>query len=222
MHIGGYTAFVLSAFQDLYWSYLCLTALVVVVLGYVAATASAGRRKGRARLIAALTFSSFFLISPALWTFYESHLPVFEGDGVIAAVQVRDSSSRHYSAQLWIATGDAGAVLVHVSDRSSAWHVGQRLRVLYYGDTGELIRANLMSSDGHPQGTMRSSSGFTRAVSVLFGVALTWAILKRYRRDPEALTEDRPELSSVSVAVDQDSLLHLSEPTTPSEMTRSR
>lgn len=212
----------LSLLRDLYWAYLCLAALVVVIFGYIAATASAGKRKGRARLIAALTFSSFFLISPALWTFYESQLPVFEADGVIAAVQVRDSSSRYYSAQLWIATGHAGEVLVHVSDRSSAWHVGQRLRVRYYGNTGELIQANLMSSDGHPQGTMRSSSGFTRAVSVLLGVALMWAILKRYRRDPEALTEDQPELSSLSVAVDQDSLLHLSEPTTSSESTRSR
>jgi len=222
VQIGGYTAFVLSAFQDLYWSYICLTALVVVVFGYVAATASAGRRKGRASLIAALTFSSFFLISPALWTFYESRLPVFEADGMIAAVQVRDHSSRHYSAQLWIKTGDAGEVSVHVSDRSSAWHVGQRLKVRYYGDTGELIRANLISSDGHPQGTVRNSFGFTRAVSVLLGVALMWIVLKRYRRDPEALMEDRPELSNVSVAVDQDSLLHLSEPTTPSEMTGSR
>lgn len=139
----------LSLLRDLYWAYLCLAGLVVVVFGYVAATASAGRRKGRARLIAALAFSSFFLISPALWTFYESRLPVFEADGVIAAVRVRDGSSRHFSAQLWIRTQDAGEISIHVSDRNPAWHVGQRLKVRYYGDTGELIRANLISSVAH-------------------------------------------------------------------------
>lgn len=69
---------------------------------------------------------------------------------------------------------------------------------------------------------MSSSSRLTRAVSVLLGVALVWVILKRYRRDPEALAEDQPELSSVSAAVDQDSLLHLSKSTTSSESTGSR
>jgi hypothetical protein len=206
----SYTAFVLSIYRYIFWGHLSLSLLLIVVCGYVAATSSVGQRKGRARLIAALSFTSWLVVSPLLWTLYESHLPVFEFDGVISSLVVDDSSSKHYSARLSIATTTGGNVMVHVSDRNDSLHVGQRLRVRYYGNTGELISATLFSPDGREAGVVNRTTGFLRACLVLLGLFLVGVILKRHLRDPSGATESIDRSSKLSAAVDEDSLLHLS------------
>jgi hypothetical protein len=118
---------VLSFYNGLFWGYLALSIGIAVRFGYIAATESAGLRKGRARLVAGLAFASFFIVSPLLWTLYESQLPVFEFDGFIRQVAIRSHSSRHFSANLTIATTTGGEAVVHVSDRSDAWRQGQHL-----------------------------------------------------------------------------------------------
>lgn len=206
-----YTSLVISVVRDLAWSLLCISGVVVAIYGYIAATAGAGRRKGRARLIAALAFISWLLVTPLLWTLYDALLPVYEWNGVIRSVQIKDSSSQRYNAQLLIADGHGGEVSVHASDRSNAWRPGQRLRVRYRGVSGDLIRATLIGPDGREQGVVNSTKPIERSIGIGLGLLLLWVVLKRYRLDPEGVLEGPHEPSNLSNVVDQDSLLHLPE-----------
>lgn len=92
-----------------------------------------------------------------------------------------------------------------------SWRVGQRLRMRYYGYIGELISATLLNPDGTPAGIRNRAASFSRAVSVVLGLFTTWAVVKRYRRYPEAAEDSVGRSSSSSNTVDQDSLLHLTE-----------
>jgi hypothetical protein len=176
-------------FRYLFWGYLIVAIFAIVRYGLLAATESIGVRKGRSRLIATLAFASCFIVLPLLWTAYESQLPTFELTGVVDSVKVENSSGSHFSAWLSLATTSGGEVTIHVSEESGAWQVGQRLRVRYYGDTGDLIRAIAFGADGKEKGTIQSNSGFSRIVSVLIGLLLSCAGRVRYRRDPNGEVE---------------------------------
>lgn len=204
--------------QILPWVYLSLSVLLMVGYGYVAATASVGPRKGRARLIATLAFTCCFIAMPLLWAVYECQLPVFNFDGVITSVRVMNATPKYYSAYLAIATTLGGEIEVHVSRRSDAWRVSQRISVRYFGDTGELIRASMLSPNGAKQGTVKSRDGFVRFASVALGLFSTWLGWRQYRRDPEGAIEEPRRSSELSNAVDQESMLHLSS--RPDEKTR--
>lgn len=203
-------SYTFSVLQILFWMYLSLSVLLMVGYGYVAARASIGPRKGRARLIATLVFTSCFIVLPLLWAVYESQLPVFNFDGIITSVRMINTNPKYYSALLTIATTNGGEIEVHVSQMSDGWRVSQRLNVRYYGDTGELIRATLLSPEGAKQGTVSSTDGFVRFSSVALGLVSTWLAWKRYRQDPEGAVDRPPRSSELSDAVDRESMLHLS------------
>ncbi len=101
-----------------FWGFFFVSLVCIAKYGYVAATASDGLRKGRARLIAGLAFCSWFIVLPVLWTIYEANLQVFEFEGNITSVDVRNHQSSHYSANLAIATTLGGTISVHTSDPS--------------------------------------------------------------------------------------------------------
>lgn len=143
----------LIALKSFFWVYLIFSLLLVARYGYIAATSSIGPRKGRARLVATLAFTFSFMVLPLLWAVYESHLTVFYFNGTITSTRVVNANPKYYSAFLTIATTHGGEIEVHVSERSEGWRIGQRLSGRYYGDTGELIRASLLGSDGTKQGT---------------------------------------------------------------------
>jgi hypothetical protein len=165
---------------------LCAPAMLILRYGYLAATESAGPKKARAVLIATMAFASFFVVLP-IWSMgYESQLPVFEFDGVVHSVHIESSSGKHFSAELSIVTSAGGSVTVHVSDRSRGWIAGQHLRVRYYGDTGELIRATFFDDHGKEEGSANRTSSFFRALSIVLGVFLIVGALIRYKRDPQA------------------------------------
>lgn len=75
---------------------------------------------------------------------------------------------------------------VHVSDRSSGWIAGQHLRVRYYGNTGELIRATFFDATGKEEGVANRASSVFRVLSMVLGVFLIVGALIRHKRDPEA------------------------------------
>lgn len=197
-------------FRDVLIGYVVVAVILCIRYGYVAATASVGIQKGRAKLIATLTFLSFFYVVPLLQTLQETRLTVFDFTGTIRAVQVQDASSRYYSAYLDIATTEGGEVRVHVSDRSDGWREGQRLRVRYYGDTGELIYATFYGPDGKQTGVANRIAGFGRAALALLGIVLSWFAWRRFNRDPEGAIETPAQSSGLSDAVDEESMLHLS------------
>lgn len=113
----------------------------------------------------------------------------FSSRVLFASVQIEDSSSKHFSAHVSLSTTLEGDVRFHVSDRSDAWHVGQHLRVTCYGDTGELIRANVLDATGREDRTVSRTAGFSRAWFVLLGLFLLWAAWVRYKRDPPRAAE---------------------------------
>jgi hypothetical protein len=178
--------------------YILVAALLLLRYGYLAATESTGSRKGRATLIATLVFASFFLVLPLLSTIHESQLQVFDFNGVIASIRVLDSSTKYYSAQLSILTSQGGNITVHVSDRSYAWRVGQRLRVRYFGDTGELIRATVIDSSGKEEGIVNRTAGFSRIWFVLIGLFFVGGAWVRFRRDPSGAIENAKESETLT------------------------
>lgn len=80
----------------------------------------------------------------------------------------------------------------------------------YYGESGELIKATFLDIAGHSEAELNRSSGIARVFSIITGIFLAWGICMRYQRDPEGEIEDTREPSNLSDAVDQQSLLHLS------------
>jgi hypothetical protein len=170
-------------------AYLVISALAVVRFGFIAATESNSRRKGRAYFIASILFSSWFVLGPLLLYAYDRSLPVFEFHGQIVSVEFRDSSSRHYSAYLVIQTTSGGEITVHSSDRSDFVHSGELVDVRYYGDTGELIKAYFYAPDGHQEGMLHSASNWNRGWLSLIGLFCVWASIRKYRRDPEGAEE---------------------------------
>jgi len=176
----------LSTYRYLLVAFVCGAAVLISRYGYVAATESIGPKKARALLIATLAFASYFVVLPLWWMGYESQLPVFEFDGVVEAVHIESSSSRHFSAELSILTSAGGTVTVHVSDRSSGWIAGQHLRVRYYGNPGELIRATFFDATGKEEGVANRTSSVFRVLLMVLGAFLTVGALIRHKRDPEA------------------------------------
>jgi hypothetical protein len=167
---------------------LIATALIFVIAsycGYIAATESESPRKAKCRLVASLLFSSWFFLSAGLWMLYDNTRPIFEFNGTIESVQIFNSSSKHYSANLKIQTADGGEVSIHVSDRSPYLQPNQRLWIQYRGDTGELIKASFMTESGQPRGVLRSTSTFSQIIGIVVGLFCIWASIRKYRRDPK-------------------------------------
>ena len=196
---------------DLFWIETAIAILLVIWYGFVAATENDGPRKGNAYLIASLAFSSWFCISPLLRSLYDAGLPVFEFEGTISSVHVHDSTRKRYSANVQIHTTLGGDIDVHVSDRSDALRVGQNVKVRYRGDTGELISATFFGADGKQNGALKSTSNFQRTLSILLGLFLIWASLRKFRRDPECAEETGNKNPDLLGSVDEESLIDLSE-----------
>ena len=160
------------------------SALVVVVYcGYIAATESTSLRTIRAKFITYLTISLWFCAASLFWILYDATRPIFELQGSIASVDVRDSDSRHYSAFILIHTTTGGDITVHASGRSDFFHAGQLLKVRYRGDTGELVRAQFYTPSGTPQGVFQDSSILNKSGGMLVGLVCIWASIRKYHRD---------------------------------------
>jgi len=183
-------SFLLHAFAAAFWICTIAAAVLVIAFGYIAATESESGRKGRARLIASLAFCSWLGIAPLLWLLYDRSLPILEFQGSIVRVDVRNSSSRYYSAYLQIHTTLGGDVTVHASDRSPFIRPGQGLFVRYRGDTGELVKATFYTPNGKQEGVLRSSRAFGQIIVILIAIFCAWASIRRYRHDPEGAVED--------------------------------
>ena len=120
---------------------------------------------------------------PILHIASEWSLPVYNFEGTVTSVQVLHGDSRYYSAYLTIATAQGSSICVHASGRSPGWVLGQRLKVHYYGVTGELIQALLIGPDGRQQGFFQRTGRMGDWGAMLMGVLFLWMIWKIYRRD---------------------------------------
>ncbi|MGD0910716.1 MAG: hypothetical protein ABR928_02410 [Terracidiphilus sp.] len=165
--------------------YTLAAVLIAIRFGYIAATESEGARKCNARLIASLLFSSWFCLASLLWYCYDQSLPVFEFQGAIESVLALDSYSKHYSAYVQIHTTEGGDIRVHYSDWSSWMRAGEKIKVRYRGDTGELINATFYSPDGKQEGVLNSTRTFQQAGMFLVGMFCVWASFKKRHRASE-------------------------------------
>jgi hypothetical protein len=173
-----------STYQYMFIGFVSLAILVCLRYGYIAATEGTGPKKARALLIANCAFASLAIGGPLCRMGYESQLPVFEFTGVIESVHIENSSPRSFSAELSILTTAGGTINIHVSDRNRGWAVGQRLRVRYLGDKGELVEAKFFDTLDNEVGAARRTSPFFGGLSIVFGVFVALAAWLRYKRDP--------------------------------------
>ena len=196
-------------FNVIFWSFVVISVFCAARYGYVAATASDGPQKGRARLIAGWAFCSWFSLFPALAIVHRAFLPAYEFQGTITSVDVR-GRGRDYSAYLTIVTTQGGSIRVHVDNSDRLWRIGQRLRIRYYGEIGELIQATFIDENGNEQGQANGTAIVGEIFSIGIGILLAFAVWWRYRRDPHGRIENPHELSGQYGSVDEESLLHLS------------
>lgn len=146
-------------------------------------------------LIASLLFCSWFCLAPALTFLYDTSLPKFQFKGRITAVHVRNSTEDHYSAYIRIHTDSGGEIRIHSSDQSVYLRLGERVKVRYRGDTGDLIIAYFYAPDGKQEGVLQGTSNLGRILLLLIGLSCIWASIRKYRRDPEG-AEQSPDASS--------------------------
>jgi hypothetical protein len=156
---------------------------VALYFGYVATTNTTSLRTVRSRLIASLSFSVWLCGLGLFWILYDATLPVFEFQGEIQSVQIRHSSSNHFSANIHIRTTAGGDIDVHSSDRSNFLRKGQLIRVRYRADTGELSDAWFYAADGSQQGVLHTTVAFQKAGTILIGLFCIWASIRTYRHD---------------------------------------
>jgi hypothetical protein len=173
----------LSAFA-IFWIVTIPALLVCIGFGYVAATAADGPRKGKARLVASLTFSSLVFLAPALKFAYDRSLPVLQFSGVIHSIRVLDGG-RHPSADLQIANSAGSIVTVRASDSSPFFRSGEHVTVHYRDMTRHLIRAEFFTADGHQEGTFHDSFSASEVIVTICGAFCIYASIRKYRRDPE-------------------------------------
>jgi hypothetical protein len=167
-----------------------VAAAVVTRFGYIAATEGNGPRQCRAHLTASLAFCFWFALAPILWFVYDSSLPIFEFQGTIVSVDVRDSNSRRYSAYLQIHTTSGDEITVHASNSSPFLRPGEIVNVRYRGNTGELIKATFYTQDGKQEGVLQSTRTLSQLGLFLIALFCTWASIRRYRRARESATEN--------------------------------
>lgn len=165
--------------------FTAIALLIAIRCVYIAATESDGPRKGRSRFIATFLFGFWFCAGTLLIFLYDRSLPVFEFTGTIESVQVRNSSSRHYSAYLRIQTTSGGDIDVHATDSSTRFRPGQLVKVRYKGDTGELISAVFYAEGGKQEGVLQSLKPIQEALGFLLGLFVIWVAFRQWRRDPE-------------------------------------
>jgi hypothetical protein len=177
--------FVKLTIYYLTWVETTLAFLVVARYGYIAATETESPRKGKAYLIACLVFSLWICLITLTMIVYNSTRPIYEFDGEIESVHVRDADTRHYWTDLEIHTAAGGDIAIHATDRSDGFRVGQRLKVHYRGDTDELVGAYFYSAGGKQEGVFKSTSAIGQYGLLLVGLFCVWASVRKYRRAPE-------------------------------------
>jgi hypothetical protein len=147
---------------------------------------------------------------PALVMLRRASMPVYEFQGTITSIQVK-SHTRSYGAILDDCDNGGGSINVHVSNPSEFWRNGQRLKVRYYGNVGELIKATFIAENGEEQGETSATTNGEQIFSIAVGIFIAFLIWWQYRRDPHRRIESRREPSGLYDSVDQRSLLHLSK-----------
>ena len=181
----------------LFAAYTAIAFIVGAWFVYVAATESDGRRKGNARFIASLLFSSWCFLTGLLQISYEHSHSVIQLNGIIASTNVLDSSDLHYSAWICIDTSDRGKVNVHTSDRSPYFHPGERIRLRYHSDNEELLTAAFSSGEGRPEGVLRRWENLQSWALLLIGLICVWASVRRYQRHPDGSEKTDEQYSAL-------------------------
>jgi hypothetical protein len=184
--------------------------LAAIRFGIVGATESVGTRKGTARFAATLLFGICLCLPAFCLILLSTSLPVFESDGTISSMRLVHSGSRHYSAYLLIQTPASGEISVHASDPSIFFRPGQRLRVRYQAETGEVLKVWFFNASGNQEARFNSTLPLAPYGLLLSGAFAMFAAFRIRQRDPEGREEPVHRSSGLSTAVDEQSILDLS------------
>jgi hypothetical protein len=155
--------------------YVILSGIVALGFGYVAATTSNSRKKSRAILTASLLFSSWLVLGPLLFYLNNNSQPIIERNGRITSIRVLRASDRFYSAFMTVQTSGGSEVTVHCS--------GEAVKLRYYGDSGELIKAWFYAPNGRQEGILQNAANWERAWLIVIGLICIWASIRKHRRD---------------------------------------
>jgi hypothetical protein len=183
--------------------------VIAVVCGYFASIYGISPRRGKALFAAALFGGSGVFIAALTLLLYERHLPVFEAEGNIEAVQIY--GGKQGRSDVLIHTSSGGDIAIHASGRSPYFRQGEHVKVRYQGETGAILKASFVSADGREEGVFNGTGMWPLFLFLLGGALVIVLGFKRYRRDPEGAEEPSQRNQHPYGSVDKESLLNLSE-----------
>ena len=201
-----------SSMPHLFTTGFCILEVLAFVgavyFGYQAAISSIGPEKGRARFRATtLVGVGICLLAISTTTDKCTH-PLLAFDGTLLSQHIVQHDSRRFSDYLQIQTFQGGLISVHISSRIGLTP-GQKLRVQYESESGEVRRVRFYSESGILQREWKSPWALQAGFMMLLGLFFIWGARLKFRRDPEDQEEPREQDSNVTTTVDEASLLHL-------------
>ncbi|MDR3792423.1 MAG: hypothetical protein P4L03_03490 [Terracidiphilus sp.] len=195
----------IMAMHDLYrvilWATTIMAATLALRFGFIAATESDHPQKGRARLFAVLTIGIWLCVAPVLVLLMNATLQTFQFEGVVSCVCVIHSGSMHYQASIVVQTTLGGSVTANTNNSFHGLVQGDRVRIRYQADTGELLQAAVLAPDGSVMHSFQRSRGAVWGMIAL-GLFFVWGSIRRYRRDPEGQIECTDSLPTSLLADD--------------------
>jgi len=127
---------------------------------------------------------------------------------VCRGVIYRHSKDKH--TRVRILTGADGDLVLDAPGSSTFFLSGEHVVVAYRGETGSIIKATFLGSEGTVEGHFNGTDLWPAYIGLFLGVLFGYDGFQRHRRDPEGAEEPYRRNTVPLNGVDTESLLQLS------------
>ena len=163
---------------------LIALACVAIAIAYGIAAGAATNQARRTKHI--LLIHIFFGLAACLTTpailLTEYQLPTLHAQGTITSISIH-SQGKDYRSEVVLQLASGGDVHLFASGRSNYFRPGQRADLRYQSQTGDILYAQFLTVDGHPEGVFRSLDPVMPYFPLLAGIFTLYMGWRRYKRD---------------------------------------
>jgi hypothetical protein len=138
-------------------------------------------------------------------------LPGFESSLRSYPINPSVHHGKYDRTDLLIHTSSGVDLALHASGSSPYFRRDEHVKVRYQAETGAILRVLFVSADGKEEGVFNGTGAWPLLFFLLVGLIVVIQGFRRYRRDPEGAEEPSARNQHPYAAVDERSLLDLSE-----------